>query len=228
MLSGFENAAVTAARLGAANNYTITTATGTEFVGDAANEDFNITSVEDGDIFQMPEGWEFKSIDHNYPNIDTGDFIKASLRGSASGMGPYGASYNAIGNDLEGVSFSSIRVAVQEEREAWKALQGWMIDSFLMPVFREWLTFAVPLGKISGAGFTFQMSRLENLQNVQFLGRRWEWIDPLKDARANETLNKMQVKPRAEIIRERGNDPDDIKAEIETERVQDGIDRPEV
>ena len=47
--------------------------------------------------------------------------------------------------------------------------------------------------------------------------RRWQGIDPLKEENANEMRLKNRLTSRRRIIMERGDDPDEIAAEIELE-----------
>jgi capsid protein len=49
---------------------------------------------------------------------------------------------------------------------------------------------------------------------VQFQARRWEWIDPAKDVKADVEAIDNLIKPRSQVIRERGRDPREVYAEI--------------
>jgi capsid protein len=50
-----------------------------------------------------------------------------------------------------------------------------------------------------------------------FQGRRWEWVDPQKEATAKEKLYNLKVTSLSQIIRERGDDPEVVFAEIAEE-----------
>ena len=132
-----------------------------------------------------------------------GDFQKAALRGSASGMD---VNYNVLGNDYEGVSFSSLRQAVLEDREAWKRKQRWLSESLASKVYKRWLRFALLKNALPG----LKASDLNKLSKHRFMGRRWQWVDPLKDEQAtgaallNGTVNPMR------ILQEKGEDLDEM------------------
>ena len=54
--------------------------------------------------------------------------------------------------------------------------------------------------------------------NCQFRGKQFSPVDMGKAATANKTLVETGVKSRAQVIRESGEEPDDVFAEIEKER----------
>jgi capsid protein len=49
---------------------------------------------------------------------------------------------------------------------------------------------------------------------VQFQARRWEWIDPSKDVKADVEAIDNLIKSRGQVIRERGRDPREVYDEI--------------
>ena len=53
--------------------------------------------------------------------------------------------------------------------------------------------------------------------DIQWLEPPYRSVDPVKDAAANKILVELGVKSRAEVIRERGKDPDTVLAEVSEE-----------
>ena len=53
--------------------------------------------------------------------------------------------------------------------------------------------------------------------DIQWLEPPYRSVDPVKDATANRILVELGVKSRAEVIRERGRDPESVLAEVEEE-----------
>jgi capsid protein len=45
---------------------------------------------------------------------------------------------------------------------------------------------------------------------AHFQGRRWAWVDPQKDGFANQLAIQQRLKSRSQIIREQGDDPDEV------------------
>lgn len=215
MLEGFENASITAARAGASKMGFFTTPTGEEYTGDDASYDgVTITDFEAGTFEQLPEGVTFNGFDPSYPSGEFAHFMKACLRGIASGLG---INYNALANDLEGVNFSSIRAGVLEDREVWKGLQRFVIDGFLTRIFENWLTASLMRQALTVKGKPLKLDRIEKYKNAYFQGKRWDWVDPVKDITALEKEHQLRITSLSAIMREKGRDPSQVWEEIANE-----------
>ena len=201
-IGGYREGQLAAARIGAANMVFYERDPELEAGDDFDEEGDFIAELEPGQSSVVPEGYRVNHTNFQPPG-SMGDFQKAALRGSASGMD---VNYNVLGNDYEGVSFSSLRQAVLEDREAWKRKQRWLIEGMGTPVFNLWLKMALLKNKLPG----LKASDLNQLKAHKFMGRRWQWVDPLKDEQAtgvamlNGTVNPMQ------ILQEKGQDLDEV------------------
>ncbi len=212
MLNGYEDAALTAARAGAARMGFYEQTGDVPFEGD--DEDSAEGLLEDfeaGTMTMLPRGYKVHAFETGWPNVDHADYVKAVLRGVASGIG---VSYNTLANDLEGVNFSSMRAGVLEDREEWKNAQRWLADNFCQPVFEVWLDRALTLGLIRNKGQALTEARYDTLRDVTWQGRRWDWVDPQKDIQANTTAIDYRIRSISDVIREQGRDPDEVFAEI--------------
>lgn len=162
---------------------------------------------EPGEWRVLPDGARVKESSPQYPSNEYAPFVKQSLRAMAAG---FGVLYNNLASDLEGVNFSSIRQGTLDEREHWKDLQEWLIESLIQPVFEAWLPRALLLGKLVVRGRPLKPERIDRYRNVTWQGRRWQWIDPRADVDAAvEAKNNMLTSP-GRIIREQGQDPEDV------------------
>jgi len=132
------------------------------------------------------------------------------LRGAASGLN---VAYNTLANDLEGVNFSSIRSGVLEEREQWRQLQQWVIEQFCARVYRRWINLAIAHKKVR-----LPQNKLEKYHRVTWQPRGWDWVDPLKDAKANADSIAMGVTTRAEVAAAKGRDLRDIFEQLQREQ----------
>ena len=223
-LQGFEESAVVAARVGASKIAALIP--GEDAQGGAGDQmadakdsagNFQI-NAEAGDLIQVPPGYDLKSWDPQYPHENFEAFVNQCLRAIAMGFDV--ATHNLSGNMRE-VNYSSARIAELAEREIWMTLQGWLIDTFLLPVYREWLASALLLSQI-----TFEVSRkaLPNDKFAKFAdasgfrGRRWAWVDPEKEANASEKLIALGLSSRTEIAASQGRDFEDIVDELNQER----------
>lgn len=212
MLGKFQTAALVAARKGAETVGVLersldadVPAPGEPAIGERDHATGN--SYEDslpGTWDTLPYGYTAKAFESKYPDAVFGQFVKDSLRGVASGLG---VAYNGIANDLEGVNYSSIRAGVIEERECWVELQNWLVEQLVAPAFLEWLSLGLLNGAITfPAGAALPASKIDKFYPHTFTGRRWQWVDPEKDARANELAVARGWTTNEKVAAERGED----------------------
>lgn len=216
-LGGYREAAIVAARVGAAKMGFFTSPTGEEYQGDAVDGAGNlITEAQPGTFDQLAEGTTLESWDPTYPHDQFESFNKALLRGISGGLG---VAYHTFANDLEGVNFSSARAGILEERDTWTMLQEWLIQSFDNLVYPEWLKYSLMTGRIiMPNGTALPSTKFDKFNAGTFQGRRWSWVDPLKDIQANRESIAQRIRSISSVIRETGNDPDDVFEEIAQER----------
>jgi len=211
MLGGFEKAALVNARVGATKSgfFEWQEGYGPDPEDDAAAL---YMEAEPGSFQELPPGVQFKSWDPQYPSNEFAPFHKAMLRGIASGLG---VTYVNLANDLEGVNFSSIRQGTLDEREHWKELQEWLVESLVERVYMAWLPRALLAGRIRTAqGGALAPERLEKYRAVEWLPRRWDWIDPNADVKAAVASKDNLLTSPGQIIRDRGRDPQSVWEEI--------------
>lgn len=207
-LSKFEEAEVIAARI-SANKLGFFEQTGeSQYTGDEDDEGKAIMPSAPGTFETLPHGVKAQMIDPAHPNSAMPDFRKAILRGVSPGI--Y-VNYNTWAQDLEGVSYSSIRQGVLSERDIYKILHSWFIDTFEVPLFERWLRMALLVGKIEG----YTLLDYDRLSHVEFSGRTWTWVDPVKDIEASEREIALGINSRQRIARERGIDLEKVIKENE-------------
>ena len=224
MLNGFEDAAITKARLGAS-------AAGFFKNPDADPDDAEDLPMEAGEPGQFYDigNREFVQWDPQFPSNEFDPFVKAMLRSIASGLK---VSYNNLASDLTSVNFSSIRQGALDEREVWKSLQEWLIGQWSKKIFAKWLSVALLNQKVmvpnkGGVMRPLPFEKLDKYKPVAFRGRRWAWIDPNSEMKATELAIGMKLMSRTQAIEDLGRDPEDVWSEIERETVtleEKGID----
>lgn len=208
-LNAFEEAAIIAARVGAAKmGFFTRTDPAAEFAGEKDETGAKITDAEPGSFEELPAGLDFKTWDPAYPEAQVGPFMKSCLRGVAAGLG---VSYHTLGNDLEAVNFSSARAGVLEEREYWMMLQNWFVDHFMTEIYERWIAMASMTGAVALSG------GLDKYKAVYFQPRRWSWVDPLKDVNASIKAIRWGLKSRTAVIAEQGLDIEDTFAQLAAE-----------
>jgi lambda family phage portal protein len=210
MLSGFEDAAVVNARVGAAKGGFFR-----DPDGDTLDEAELPADAEAG-AFMNIGNMEFVPYDPAYPAGDFGPFMKRCLMSIASGLGP---AYHNIASDMEGVNYTSSRTAELAERELWKGIQDHVIEALCVPIYEAWIDFCLLADRIKVANKPLKMERVERYKSAgHFTGRRWEWVDPKKSLDAHKLAVELGVKSRQAIIRETGDEPWTVWDELEEER----------
>lgn len=211
MLSGFEDAAVTNARIGAAKMGFFYTE-GEDI--DPEDDQTTLPMDAEAGVFENIGNRKLIQYDPQFPDAMFDPFVKALLRSIASGLG---VSYNTLANDLTSVSYSSIRQGTLDEREIWKGLQEWMIQVWSERVYLKWIEYQVATGKIKINGTPLRAYQLEKYKRVSFRGRRWSWIDPQSEMTAYEKAIGNGLKSRTEIIEEMGREAEDVWQETARE-----------
>lgn len=222
MLGGYEEAAVTAARIGASKSLVITSPDGEGEgiaddveTGDGEGDTEGVKYVDmgvPGSAWELKAGQDVKQFDPSYPTGEFGPFVNAVLRRICAGLN---VSYAALSGDLSEASYSSARVGLNDERDAWTLMQGWAIRQFTRPIYRAWLPMALLSEQIrfGRAPATYTEEREEKYRNVGWQGRRWKWVDPESDVASNVTAIEQGLTTRSRCIRDMGEDPESVWAE---------------
>lgn len=213
-LKGYNHAAIVAARIGASKMGFFTSPDGdpapVQDGKDAAGMPF--TEADPGQFGMLPAGYDFKSFDPDYPHANYAAFVKEHKRDVASG---FGVAYNTLANDLEGVNFSSIRSGTLEERDNWMVVQSEFIDSLLDVVHERWLDNALLSGALTMPnGSALPAAKRQKFLAHEFQGRRWQWVDPLKDVQASALAVENGFASPYTIAAQQGLDAEDVLDDI--------------
>jgi lambda family phage portal protein len=184
------------------------TGTGTTETGET------VSKVAPGMFERLPAGTKFAPFDPQHPNGDYGAYEARILRGLSAG---WGDAYHSMTGDTTDANYSTLRQVNLDMRQHWLALQEWFISSLVARIFDDWLQNGLALGTIQGANGRALAPSVYRGITATFRGPRWQGVDPLKEAKADDTQIKNGTKSRAEVIRDRGLEPEDVFAEIESE-----------
>jgi lambda family phage portal protein len=220
-LSAFEDAELVASRTGASKMGFFTSPSGDDYTGQGAQDGTGepkelINVAAPGTFEELPEGVDFKAWDPDHPNSGFEQFVMAVLRGVASGLN---ISYVSLANDLRGVSYSSIRQGVLEDRDAWRMLQTFLRQSLHEPVYDPWLKTSLLAGAITskkGVPMSFD-SYAKFAGAALWTPRGWEWVDPAKEVAASILERQHGFNSSGRIMATRGRDFYEIIDEINQE-----------
>jgi lambda family phage portal protein len=211
ILSGYEEAELIAARTAAAKMGFLVSADGEGFIGDESADGNQIMSGEPGSIQQLPAGMSFQEWNPSHPTSAYAEFHKGVLRGIASGLG---ISYTSLSNNLEGVSYSSIRQGALEERDLYRQIQSFLIQHLCEPVAQEWLKMSMTSGSIP-----IPITRYDKFSNtLEFRGRGFSWVDPAKEIRAEVEAVRNGFKSLNDVARQYGRDVEEVFQQMQADK----------
>lgn len=220
MLDSYQEAALVAARVGAAKMGFFTSNNQNPDGSDLADGEDDIGNLimnADAGVFSiLPQGYDFKSFSPDYPAGDYAVFIKSNLRAIASGLS---ISYNNLASDLEGVNFSSMRVGANEERTMFESVQNFFKEAVLETVYKDWIETSLLNGAIKFPnGSPLPIAKIDKFSSHQWIGRKWAFIDPAKDIASKLAAVNGGLYSRSQVIAEMGGDIEEVFAQLAHEK----------
>jgi lambda family phage portal protein len=210
-MQGYEEAEVIAARANAALMGFIESPQG-ELQGDAVKDNERVTDFSPGMFKYLNEGEKVVVPDTSRPSTQFDPFMRAMLRATAAGVG---ASYESISKDYSTSNFSSSRLALISDRDNWRVVQQWLIESFHQIVFEAFLDMAVLSGELVLPDYETNPDRY---QCVRWKPRGWAWVDPLKEVNAYRDAIAGGLTSISRVVAQQGDDVEELFTEIGRER----------
>ena len=192
-LQGYEEAAVIRARAGASIMGFITNNEG-ELIADDVENNQRISEFEPGTFKYLSPGESVSVPDIDSPDQQFEMFVKNKVRRFASG---FGCSYETLSRDFSDTNYSSSRLSLLEDREHWRVVQKYLIDSLHRRVFKEWLNLAVLSGELPFPDFELRPARYNR---AKWMPRGWSWVDPLKEVKAFREAEQAGYLSKADVI----------------------------
>ncbi|MEO5375477.1 MAG: phage portal protein [Alphaproteobacteria bacterium] len=187
------------------------TAAGQASAGNTLNGILEL-GMEPGSLIPLPAGADI-TFSNPAETKDYGPFTKSHIRAIAMGLG---VPYENVSGDLEGVTYSSIRAGLVEFRRRIEQLQhNVVVFQFCRPVWERFVRNAVLSGALPVRDFEADSA---SYLAVDWLPPRFDWVDPLKDARAEIEQINAGLKSRSQSIAERGYDAEDVFRQIATDQ----------
>jgi lambda family phage portal protein len=130
-----------------------------------------------------------------------------------------GVPYAYLSNDMLKANYSNSRLALLEFRRRIEAYQhAVMVWQICRRVWARWMDVAVLSGALPIPDY--ERNRREYVA-CAWLPPRWDWVDPLKDARAEIEQIIAGLKSRTQALAERGYDAEQVDAEIAADRARE-------
>jgi capsid protein len=179
---------------------------------DAGNR---LMKMQPGMIFDnLLPGEEVGMIDSNRPNSMLEQFRNSQLRAVAAGTC---TSYSSIAKDYNG-TYSAQRQELVEQSVHYAVLREYFIERCVRPIWERFVDMAILSGQLDAPAKEINP---RTLKKAGFQGPTMPWIDPQKEVTAEEKAVTAGFKSRAQVIRERGGNPQDVFEQIKQEREQE-------
>jgi lambda family phage portal protein len=168
----------------------------------------SVQDAEPGLRQVLPPGWGFEENNPMRPNPAYSEYHKAALRGIASGAL---VSYNMLAEDLESVSWSSLREGKLSTTDMYKLSQVTMIEQMVSRIFQRWLLMFLSFGPTS-----LPLDKYPKFKRHLFFAKRWQWVNPSQEGAFNEKARNYGWKTDQTIAAELGQEYTDNVMAIKT------------
>ena len=122
-------------------------------------------------------------------------------------------SYVALANNLEGVSYSSVRAGEMADRDHRKIIQQFVIDEFCTPIYRAWLQSAMTTGALA-----LPVNKLDKFsQAATWTPRSWAWVDPQREIQSQILGLKAGVLSLGDVQKNYGRDVEELFTQLNQE-----------
>ena len=154
-----------------------------------------------------------KDIKFSDPADVGGSYDAFEYRNLTKGAAGAGVPYMAMTGDLKSANYSSMRAGSLEYRRQIEQTQ-WhgLIAQFCRPVARWWLETAVLAGMVSLKPADYRKNPAYWLAKIAHIPPRFDWVDPLKDVKAEIMSIDAGIKARSQSIEEQGYSADEVDA----------------
>lgn len=158
------------------------------------------TTLSPGLITELQPGDDVTTVNPAGQASNAKDFICSQQRLIGAGQG---LSYEAVSRDVSQVNFSSARQGLIEDAKTYEMLQEYLKRHLCEKIYREFIIQAVLAGKLNIPDF---FSNKERYLKHDWIAPGSDWIDPLKEVKANETALATNQTTLAKICAKSGDD----------------------
>lgn len=169
---------------------------------DATEAGQRVMDAEPGTFKQLLPGEDFVGFNPARPNAALEPFMRYMLREMAAGIG---TSYESLSRDYSQSNYSSSRLALLDDRDLWRVLQGWVIRNCMHEIYCEWLDAAVLAGEVTVPDY---YTNPKKYRRARWKPRGWSWIDPTKEVTAYQMAVRSGFMTVSDVISQTNPDQD--------------------
>lgn len=173
--------------------------TGDDLLDKADDKGEFVREMKPGIFPIAPEGYTAKFLQQSSPSNQFGVFWKNMLRSISNALG---ISYNKAAGDYESVNYSSLREATLEDRSSFEEMQRFIIENWKDFQFNDFIR-GLALNEF------IPLSAQSDCLRHRFFGRRFPWVDPVKEISAMEKEFDLKLTNPISELEQRGLDPDE-------------------
>ena len=153
-----------------------------------------------------------QSVEFSQPADVGGNYEAFQRRVLLAVSSALGVPYANMTADFADANYSSQRAALLEFRRYLRQFQNnVIIHQFCRPVWERWIDAALLAGVLEG-----DASELRDL--VNWIPPKFEWVDPLKDRKAEKLAVDAGFKSRSAVIESEGDDPETVDRRIKADQ----------
>lgn len=175
---------------------------------DLAGDGSPLAGLQPGIVQELGYGEDVKFSNPPEAGTTYSDYMRTQHLGTAAAAG---IPYEVFSGDILNISDRTLRVLINEyrrfaEQRQWQII----IPMFCQPV-RDWWTQAALLAGAINVG------EVDAARRVQWAPHGWAYIHPVQDPQGKKLEVDAGFRSRSSVIGERGDDPEQVDAERETD-----------
>ena len=167
-----------------------------------------INEIVPGRVEYLDPGQDLVVPDFHAPNNEHEIYMQTTLMSASVGLG---MAYESISGNYTKSNYSSSRMSLIRERDNLRIAQALLIEELCQPVFSAWINHQRVTGEIELTNE--QYKQLSKGSSINWMGRGWPWVDPLKDAQAAKIAIDSGFRSTSEVVAEQGRDFEKVSRE---------------
>ena len=197
------------------NNHTLDTMLGVETEPDKPVVDVSQYKLGSATMAALPRGVDVKAIDSTNAQSTFEAFVGSFLKqvGAATNI-----PYEVLIKNFT-ASYSASRAALLQAADEFRQRKAMFVNDFCQPIYEQWLSEAVALGRIKAPGFFDDPVKRHLWIQSEWFNENSHFLDPVKETQAMILrLNAGLSTYRREIAEATGQDFDEVVSTLAQER----------
>lgn len=149
-------------------------------------------SLAAGTMNALPKGVDVKTVDASNSMSTFDQFVTQLFKQIGAAIGqPYEVLIKSFNS-----SYSASRAALLQAWDEYKIRRKWFARDFCQPIYEEWLTEAVAIGRIQAPGFFDDPVKRAAWCNADWFGPAMSILEPVKDVTGSALRTKYGLSTR--------------------------------